>query len=281
MTRIRDLSTFNAVRSAGLAKLQPVAAAHRRRHGHLRDRQRRRGRLCSASPTPSPNAAWTCISSAPAASAFAPRSRWSMFGSPGQPLVILHRVQTDHVNADSRRVGGEDGSGAACSVQDRGVGSHHGADALRRRLSGHSGVERGSVLPRPEEDRPAQLRTDQSGRHRGIHRDRRLSVAVQGADRRHAGAGQRADQDFEAARPRRRRLLDRPEMGVPAQGGGGSQIPDLQRRRRRPRRLHEPQRNRGRSAFADRGHGDRRLHHRRQRKASSMSAPNIRWPSTG
>ena len=45
---------------------------------------------------------------------------------------------------------------------------------------------------------------------------------------------------------------------------GGSQVPDLQRRRRRPRRLYKSQRTRRRSPFADRGHGDRRLHHRRQ-----------------
>ena len=32
---------------------------------------------------------------------------------------------------------------------------------------------------------------------------------------------ERAAQDFAVARPRRRRLLDRPEMGVPAQGRGG------------------------------------------------------------
>ena len=40
-----------------------------------------------------------CTWFAPAVSASAPRSRWSTFAIPGQPLVILHRVQTDHVNA--------------------------------------------------------------------------------------------------------------------------------------------------------------------------------------
>ena len=44
MTAIRDLANFNAVHGAGLAKLLPLAAAHRRRHGHLRVGQRRRGR---------------------------------------------------------------------------------------------------------------------------------------------------------------------------------------------------------------------------------------------
>ena len=50
-----------------------------------------------------------------------------------------------------------------------------------------------------------------------------------------------------AARTRRRRLLHRREVGISAQGQGRAEVPDLQRRRRRSRRLHEPQRDRKRS----------------------------------
>ena len=50
MSRIEDIGAFNAVREAGLAKLLPPIAAHRRRNGHLRARQRRRRRLSRASP---------------------------------------------------------------------------------------------------------------------------------------------------------------------------------------------------------------------------------------
>jgi NADH-quinone oxidoreductase subunit F len=97
MTRIRDLSTFNAVRSAGLAKLQPS-----------------RPRVAVGMGTcGSGNGAEGVYSAL--ADAIAQRGldvhlvRTGCFGfcaeeplvnvwSPGQPLVILHRIQTDHVN---------------------------------------------------------------------------------------------------------------------------------------------------------------------------------------
>ena len=138
----------------------------------------------------------------------------------------------------------------------------HFAHSLWRRLQRYPPVERGAFLPRPEENRPAQRRVDQSRRRRGIHRRRRLPGAVQGADRRQTRGGQRPDQGIGPARAGRRRLLGRPEMGIPAQGRRRAQVPHLQRRRGRSRRLHEPQRDRERSARPDRGHGDRRLHHR-------------------
>ena len=75
--------------------------------------------------------------------------------------------------------------------------------------------------------------------------------------------GHRADQGGQAARPRRRRLPDRQQVGVPRQGGRAGQGPRLQRGRGRPRRLHEPQRDRVRPARAARGHAHRGLRHRR------------------
>ncbi len=53
-------------------------------------------------------------------------------------------------------------------------------------------------------------------------------------------AGDRRGQALGAARPRRRRLPHRPEVGVHRQGAGRRQVRGLQRRRRRPRRFHGP-----------------------------------------
>ena len=95
-----------------------------------------------------------------------------------------------------------------------------------------------------------------------------------------AGGGHRADQGVQTARPRRRRIPDRQQVGVPAQGGLRPEIHHLQRGRRRPRRLHEPQRDRERSAFVARRDDHRRLRDGRHRRGSSTCAPNIRWPCT-
>ena len=59
------------------------------------------------------------------------------------------------------------------------------------------------------------------------------------------------------------------------------ELPDLQRRRGRPRRLHEPLADRGRSPRRARGHADRRLTPSAPRTATSTAAPSTRWPSSG
>ena len=110
---------------------------------------------------------------------------------------------------DSRRVGDEDGSGATGSVQDRRLGPHHRASAITAHgYPKHPAVERGAVLQGAEEDRAAQLRPHQSRRHRGIHRGRRLSGALQGADRRHAP-------ELSSSRSRPRKLRGRGGAGFP------------------------------------------------------------------
>ena len=98
MNPIRDLETLNAIREAGLAKAPAVSPAHRRRHGHLRRRQRSGERLTMLSPKRSTSAGSTCSWCKRAVLASARKSRWSMCGVPGQPLLILHRVQQDHVD---------------------------------------------------------------------------------------------------------------------------------------------------------------------------------------
>ena len=63
--------------------------------------------------------------------------------------------------------------------------------------------------------------------------------------------------------------------------GSRPEVRDLQRRRGRPRRVHGPDRYRGRPAQHPRGHGDRRLCHRREHRATSTSAPSTRSRSSG
>ena len=172
-------------------------------------------------------------------------------------------------------------------LQDRGMGPHHGIDPLRAWLSRGAGVERDSLLQGTEEDRAAQLRPDQSRRHRGIHRRRRLPGTLQSPDRREAGEHHRADQGGQAARPRRRRLPHRQQVGVPAQGGGRPEVHHLQRRRRRSRRVHEPQRDRKRSALDAGRHDHRRIrdgrdagNHLRARRVSAGGTSPAERPSS-
>ena len=56
-----------------------------------------------------------------------------------------------------------------------------------------------------------------------------------------SAVGDRGDHAIEAPRPRRRRISDRPEMGDGRRGRRQDPLPHLQRRRRRPRRVHGPQ----------------------------------------
>ena len=221
-----------------------------------------------------------------------------MCACPGGPLLILHRVQAN----DASRIlhdlaaGNVDPELVYCKIEEW----DHITGSIRY---GHGYpevplVERRSVLQGTEEDRAAQLRADQSRRHRGVHRGRRLPGALQDADRRQAGAGHRADQGRQAARPRRRRIPDRQQVGVPAQGRLRREVHHLQCRRRRSRRLHEPQRDRERSACLAGGHDHRRLrdgrdpgHHLRSRRisaggaspeprASSRRASMVCWATT-
>ena len=85
---------------------------------------------------------------------------------------------------------------------------------------------------------------------------------------------------FQTARPRRRRLSDRQQVGVPAQGGGRPEVHHLQCRRGRSWRLHESQRDRERSPLAAGRHDHWRLrdgrhpgHHLRARRISAGRAP--------
>ena len=172
------------------------------------------------SPKPSTSGAATCGWPPSAASASAPQEPLVNVWLPGQPLVILRRVQANDVDRilDDLAAGTVPDDLALCKIEEW--------DHLTAHVQYGDGLSRtsrpgtSSVLQAAEEDRPAQLRPDQPGRHRGVHRGRRLPGPLQGADRRQPGGGHRADQGRQAARPRRRRLPHRPQVGVPAQGRG-------------------------------------------------------------
>ncbi len=79
------------------------------------------------------------------------------------------------------------------------------------------------------------------------------------------GRGPRGDHPQRPARPRRRRLPDRPEVDHRGQGPGHPEVRRLQRRRGRPGRVHGPQRPRERPVPDPRGDGHRRLRGPRHR----------------
>ena len=100
------------------------------------------------------------------------------------------------------------------------------------------------------------------GEPRPLPRAGRLPGTEEGA-RHVARRGDRRDHPVGDPRPGRRRLPDREEMALRPRRPGRSEIHDLQRRRGRPRRLHEPLADRGRPARGARGPADRGLRHRR------------------
>ena len=77
-------------------------------------------------------------------------------------------------------------------------------------------------------------------------------------------AGDRRSAAIGPARARRRGFPGGKKWQICARRARYAQIPDLQRRRRRPRRVYEPPRAGRRSALGDRRHDHRRLRHRRQ-----------------
>ena len=100
-------------------------------------------------------------------------------------------------------------------------------------------------------------------KHRGLHRPRRLRRPRQGDHRDDPREHRRRSARLGPARPRRRRVPDRPQVALRPAAERGDQVHPLQRRRRRPGRVHGPLGARRRPALGDRGHGHRRLRDRR------------------
>ena len=77
---------------------------------------------------------------------------------PGCPLVILHRVQAHDAGRILESRLHRRHAARSHPLQDRGVGPHYRKCEIWPGLSGDRSLERASILQRPEEDRPAQLR---------------------------------------------------------------------------------------------------------------------------
>ncbi len=136
-------------------------------------------------------------------------------------------------------------------------------DPAQRRA--HRLCPRHPVLQGADAHRPAR---------RGHHRPRadrrvpgagRLRGRAQGAHHHAAGRDRRGGPRLRPARPRRRRLPDRPEVALRAQLAGRRQVRHLQRRRGRPRRVHGRLHHGRRPARRARGHAHRLVRHRRAR----------------
>ena len=85
-----------------------------------------------------------------------------------------------------------------------------------------------------------RMRISRSRRHSRIHSARRLSRGADGVYRDVARRDLQEDQRIRVARPRRRRIPYRPQVGSGAHSEFGKEIRHLQWRRRRPGRIHEP-----------------------------------------
>ena len=131
MTRIQDIGTFSAVREAGMAKLLPAAAAHRRRHGHLRHGQRRRGRLSCLRRGHRSAAAATCGWPRVGCFGFCAQEPLVNVRLPGKPLVILRRVQASDVRRILDDLAGRHRARRPGALQDRRVGPPHRAHPVR------------------------------------------------------------------------------------------------------------------------------------------------------
>ncbi len=263
MTRIQDIAAFNEVREAGLAKLvpqKPRIGVGMGTCGSGNGAEAVFQAFASAI-----DARGLAVELAPVGCfGFCAEEPLVNVSVPGRPLLMLHRVQPEHVDP----ILGGLGQGklpppelVLCKIEewDHITGHVKYGQGYPRAAP----LERAALLQGPAEAGAAQLRPDQPRRHRGVHRDRRLPGALQGPDRRQPRGCDRAGEGGQAARPRRGRLPDRQQVGVPARGARAREVPRLQRGRRRPRRLHEPQRDRERPPLARRGHGDRRLRDRR------------------
>ena len=157
------------------------------------------------------------------------------------------------------------------------------APSSTRSRSHHAGRDapgdRGALLRPPGPDRDGELGPGRSGEPRGLRRAGGYEALRKRVSTMTPGRGPRRDRQASgSARPRRRRLPDRPQVEHRRQGRGLAEVRHLQRRRGRPRRVHGPQRPGERPAPRPRGDGHRRLRGRRQRRATSTAGPSTRSP---
>ena len=150
----------------------------------------------------------------------------------------------------------------------------HRRRAGGRRIAGSSARARAAGRrarpPAAAPDRPGR-----PGEPRQLPRRRRLRRAPPGARDRPGRCHPRGDR-LEAARPRRRRVPDRPQVGCGGAEPCPAALPGLQRRRVGAGHVQGPDRDRERPVRADRGAHDRRL---RDRLRARLHLPARRVPA--
>ena len=245
MRRIDDLSSFHAAREAGLAKLLPPVPRIAVGMGTCGTRQWRRGvsitpfliRFRAAAGLPAGprrllrgllgRAAGECPPARQAAGDAAPRSGQRRHGA-SSTTWPRHAYPPNWPCARSRTgtTSPRTSTTAATTATSR-CGTRCPSSMARRSWScatAASSVPRTSRSTSPSAVTRGSIRSSSTAiRKRSMTRSSWPSCAA-------------------AAAP-----VTRPgQMGNAAQGAHGAEVPHLQRRRRRPRRLHEPQRNRKR-----------------------------------
>ena len=142
---------------------------------------------------------------------------------------------------------------------------HAEADDIAALLAGgdaaRAGRPEGAAGRGPRAAAPAPRRPGRPDERRQLSRARRLRGPARRV--RHGRAGRAArGHRRQAARPRRRRVPDRPQVGGRRRPPDPPALPDLQRRRVRARDVQGPRAPRARPVLRHRGDDDRRLRHR-------------------
>ena len=184
---------------------------------------------------------------------------------PGKPLVILQRVQAGDVHRILDDMAAGQGPRGPGALQDRGMGPPHRARELRRGLSQHSHWH---DVPFFKPQKKIVLRNcglispDDIEEYIAIGGYQSLYKVLIDAN------PELVIEQIKAAKLRGRGgagFLTGLKWEFLRKAAGRPEVHHLQCGRRRPRRLHEPQRDRKRSAFAARRHDHRRLRHGRDR----------------
>ena len=166
--------------------------------------------------------------------------RRSARGAHRLPRLLLHGAGHDDLPRGHPLLPGAGERRRRGGRGDAAQGPHGRTPGLRGadRAQGPAAVPRHPLLRQTDPHRPPQLRPHRPGKHRRVHRPRRLRCAGQGAQRDVARGRAARDERLRAARPRRRRLPHRPEVGVRPALAEFPQVRHLQRRRRGSRRVH-------------------------------------------
>ena len=146
VTRIQDIGTFNAVREAGHG--EAAAVRGRASPSAWAPAARATAPRASTTPSPKPSTSAGCDVQLARVGCFGFCAQEPLVNVwlPGQPLVILRRVQASDVGRILDDLAAGQRPGRPRALQDRGVGPPHRPRQIRHRLSRNPALERGSVL---------------------------------------------------------------------------------------------------------------------------------------